>query len=195
MSKLFRVTDVTDNDSGYEDIACDPYDLSDDYSPKFNPSALQMPNFDFDSLQASPTLDYLSKNDYNRISDVDLKRFSDEHFHNSYMQFSMHNKSAFFLLQSELFLSTRNYKEALSAALVSESLIGETLAIKAIKMICMYQLNDDKRFKDLKEEILASSLEGLSDTLRQHTIGTIQVASLVPEFLSCLESMKSKQTC
>lgn len=178
------------SDYGY-DSPSDYLDFDYDISP-FS-EGISVPTFDITdrmSMAAPSYRDY--KRESNRISDEALNAMRDDYHATSYIKASAYDQATFYKLQAEILVSKRRYKEALGAALVAERAEGRSMVIDAIKMICMYQLNDEDRFNELKQQLIASGVGGLSDTLKKQALGTIEVSNWVPEFLNCLDQMKAK---
>ncbi|KAK1932825.1 hypothetical protein X943_000981 [Babesia divergens] len=167
--------------------------LVDDYDDPFESLSVNgsVPTFDIGVNGSVDTLfSRIPNSDSNNISDDALKSMITDYYANTYINCSMYDKSIFYTLQAELLVKKQRYKEALGAALVAEEISGPSKVLDAIKMICMYQMNDDARFQELKERFASTGFSGLSSTLKQQAIGTIQVSNFIPEFLSCLERLK-----
>ncbi|GBE58925.1 c-PI de-N-acetylase, putative [Babesia ovata] len=166
-----------------------------DYDYDISPlsTGISVPVFDISDSMSMAEPSYREyKRESNRISDDALNAMRDEYYAKSCITASAYDQATFYKLQAEILVSKRKYKEALCAALVAERAEGRSRVIDAVKMICMYQLNDEERFKELKQELTASGLGGLSETLKKQALGTIEVSNWVPEFLNCLDQMKQK---
>ncbi|GFE53283.1 DNA polymerase III subunit chi, putative [Babesia ovis] len=129
----------------------------------------------------------------NGITDQALEDMRNAYYAASFPGCSAYDSATFYLLQAEVLVGKRRYREALAAALVAEKVGGHSKVADAIKMICLYQLNDDDRFKKLKQQLVSSGLGGLSETLMKQARGTIEVSNWVPEFLNCLERMSNNK--
>eukprot|EP00371_Babesia_bovis_P003147 XP_001611794.1 hypothetical protein [Babesia bovis T2Bo] len=156
-----------------------------------NTAYSEMDEIDEMTDQYSPTHE-LMKNGGNRISDETLSEMCNSYYMASFPRCSAFDSGAYYLVQAEVLVGKRRYREALAAALVAERICGPTKVTDAVKMICVYQMNDEERFKELKRLMSISGLGGLSETLMKQTRGTIEVSNWVPEFLNCIERM-SKQ--
>ncbi|CDR96850.1 hypothetical protein, conserved [Babesia bigemina] len=191
------------NDDSCDSLSDDLHDYDYDISPLS--TGIPVPVFDIsDSMSmAEPSFREYKRGgrlaparslaaESNRISDDALSVMRDEYYANSAVTASAFDQATFYKLQAEILVSKRRYKEALGAALVAESAEGRSRVIDAVKMICMYQLNDEERFKELKQELTATGLGGLSESLKKQALGTIEVSEWVPEFLNCLDQMKTK---
>lgn len=170
--------------------------LLDDYDERLMSlsSSCDVPTFDigFNNGLDEP-LGKTSRDETYRINDDELRIMAIEYHEKTYLRCSMYDKTVFYMLQAELLVNSRQYKDALNAALVAEELSGPSKVIDAIKMICMYQLNEETRFKALKEQFNASGFSGLSESLKKQALGTVQVSNFIPEFLDCIDKMKRKQ--
>lgn len=106
------------------------------------------------------------------------------------------------LLEAELLIQARRYREALLAALALQLLIEEALvpgealvagsgqwAIPAgvVEMICCYQLGDRIRAVALRECLQDADRSWLSKHLAERYEGTSEVLEFVPQFLSYLK--------
>nr|PVC51067.1 hypothetical protein MACL_00001809 [Theileria orientalis] len=150
----------------------------------FNDSVAHSSILDYDY----PSFDSLREVE---ISDSELAKLCLEYYFNSSFENVVHDRPSFFLFRAEVLLNLRKYKDALSSCLCFEICSSPNLISKAIKMICFYQLNYSKNFTLLKDELMTSNLESLSDSLRKTVIGTIQVSAWIPELMNCLNNMKN----
>ncbi|KAK2196568.1 hypothetical protein BdWA1_001815 [Babesia duncani] len=192
MKHAFKLGTPSNASSEYEDVDF-MYEYPDPYASMMNND--EMGNLGIENATQVPSMQATDlKRGGTPLSQHQLTTMKREHYIDNSLRYNIGEKVLFYQLQAELLAHKRRYKEALSAVLVAEELSGTSTVLNAIKMICMYQLNDEAKFKELKEELLNSRFDSLSESLKQQVIGTIQVSNWVPEFLSCLDSMKSRGT-
>ncbi|KAK1444553.1 hypothetical protein BgAZ_104590 [Babesia gibsoni] len=127
------------------------------------------------------------------VTDHEMKTIVTDYHAESYVRSSMFDKGLFYKLQAEILVNKRRYRDALAAALIADELLGVSKVTDAIKMICMYQLNDDARFRQLKEKLLVCGFQGLSESLKKQAIGTVQVSNFIPEFIGYVDRAKAKK--
>lgn len=138
-------------------------------------------------------LNALSDGESTYVTDHEMKTIVTDYHAESYVRSSMFDKGLFYKLQAEILVNKRRYRDALAAALIADELLGVSKVTDAIKMICMYQLNDDARFRQLKEKLLVCGFQGLSESLKKQAIGTVQVSNFIPEFIGYVDRAKAKK--